>query len=144
MTKILIVLIVGLICEAAGVVLLKEGIDVVCKGKDITLVNVLPVVLKGATNFKILLGVFFEALFFACLLYMMSQREISFVWPLTSLSFVMTTLAAVFYLREHVSAARWAGVALIMLGAGLITWSEKVKEPKENAPVATATAQESR
>ena len=128
MGKILVILVIGLVCEAAGVVLLKEGIDSICRGKDVTVANILPIVLKGATHFKILLGVFFEALFFACLLYMMSQRDISFVWPLTSLSFVMTTLAAVFYLREPVSWTRWAGVALIMLGAGLITWSEKVKE----------------
>lgn len=134
MTKIIIILIVGLICEAAGVVLLKEGVDVICKSKDVTLVNIVPVVLKGATNMKIILGVALEAVFFACLLYMMSQRGISFVWPLTSLSFVMTTLAAVFYLREHVSVTRWAGVALIMLGAGLITWSEKSKEREQASP----------
>lgn len=135
MTKIIIILIVGLICEAAGVVLLKEGIDQVCKGKDVTLANIIPTVLKGATNARILLGVALEALFFACLLYLMSQREISFVWPLTSLSFVMTTLAAVFYLREHVSGTRWAGVALIMMGAALITWSEKRKEIQHTDPV---------
>ncbi|HMJ91890.1 MAG TPA: EamA family transporter, partial [Candidatus Acidoferrum sp.] len=93
-----------------------------------------PTVLKGATNLKIIIGVALEAAFFACLLYLMSQREISFVWPLTSLSFVMTTIAAVFYLKEHVSSARWIGVALIMMGAGFITWSEKVKEPREKAP----------
>ncbi len=133
MAKILIILVIGLICEAAGVVLLKDGIDTICKGKDITLVNIIPTVLKGATNLKIILGVALEAAFFACLLYLMSQREISFVWPLTSLSFVMTTLAAVFYLKEHVSSARWIGVAFIMLGAGFITWSEKVKEPREKA-----------
>ena len=135
MTKIIIILIVGLICEAAGIVLLKEGIDTICKGKDVTLVNIIPVVVKGITNVRILLGVALEAVFFACLLYMMSQREISFVWPLTSLSFVMTTLAAAFYLREHVSTARWVGVALIMVGAGFITWSEKVKEARGSAPV---------
>ncbi|HWN97052.1 MAG TPA: hypothetical protein VNT99_18625 [Methylomirabilota bacterium] len=129
MTKIIIILIVGLICEAAGVVLLKAGIDAVCKGKDVTLLNIVPTVLQGATNLKIIFGVALEAVFFACLLYMMSQKEISFVWPLTSLSFVMTTLAAVFYLQEHVSGARWAGIALIMIGAALITWSEKSKEP---------------
>lgn len=137
MAKILIILIVGLICEAAGVVLLKDGMDTICRGKDITLVNIVPTVLKGATNLKIILGVALEAAFFACLLYLMSQREISFVWPLTSLSFVMTTLAAVFYLNEHVSAARWLGVAFIMMGAGFITWSEKVKEPREKAPAIT-------
>lgn len=140
MTKIIIILIVGLVCEAAGVVLLKEGIDTICKGKDVTVATIVPTVIKGATNFKILLGVFFEAVFFACLLYMMSQKEISFVWPLTSLSFVMTTLAAVFYLNENVTASRWAGVALIMLGAGLITWSEKVKERSEKTPVTVERA----
>lgn len=128
MTKIIILLVIGLICEAAGIVLLKEGIDAVCKGRDVTLVNVVPHVLKGATNLKIIVGVALEAVFFACLLYLMSQKEISFVWPLTSLSFVMTTLAAVFYLRENVSGTRWAGVGLIMIGAALITWSEKQKE----------------
>ena len=130
MTKIIIILIVGLICEAAGIVVLKQGIDAICKGRDVTLVNIVPIVLKGATNPRIILGVALEAVFFACLLYMMSQKEISFVWPLTSLSFVMTTLAAVFYLHEHVSGTRWAGVALIMIGAALITWSEKQKEQR--------------
>lgn len=133
MTKIIIILVIGLICEAAGVVLLKKGIDVICRGKDVTVANIIPTVLKGATNLTIILGVALEAVFFACLLYLMSQREISFVWPLTSLSFVMTTLAAVFYLKEHVAPARWIGVAFIMLGAGLITWSEKVKEPQQQA-----------
>ena len=135
MTKIIIILIVGLICEAAGIVVLKQGIDVICKGRDVTLVNIIPIVLKGATNLRILFGVALEAIFFACLLYMMSQKEISFVWPLTSLSFVMTTLAAVFYLHEHVSGTRWAGVALIMIGAALITWSEKQKEMPRHATV---------
>ena len=132
MTKIIIILIVGLICEAAGVVLLKEGIDQVCRGRDVTLVNIVPIVLKGASNLRILLGVALEAAFFACLLYLMSQRQISFVWPLTSLSFVMTTFAAVFYLKEHVSGTRWLGVTLIMIGAAFITWSEKVKDAQRH------------
>src|SRR5688572_25737414 len=135
MTKIIIILIVGLICEAAGIVVLKQGIDAIIKGRDVTLVNILPIVLKGATNLRIIFGVALEAVFFACLLYMMSQKEISFVWPLTSLSFVMTTLAAVFYLHEHVSGTRWAGVALIMIGAALITWSEKQKEMRRAVAV---------
>ncbi|MEI7730896.1 MAG: EamA family transporter [Verrucomicrobiota bacterium] len=136
MTKILVILFVGLVCEAIGVVLLKDGIDGICKGRDVTLVNILPLFLKGVVNIKILLGVFFEAVFFACLLYLMSQKDISFIWPLTSLSFVVTTLAAVLYLKEHVTPARWIGVSLIMLGAGIITWNEKQTEKlKADAPV---------
>ena len=49
------------------------------------------------------------------------------MWPLTALSFVFATLAAMWFLHEHVSAVRWAGVVLIMLGAALISYSEHSK-----------------
>ena len=75
-----------------------------------------------------LFGVLFEAIFFAGLLILMGHRDISFVWPLTSLSMVMTTIAAIVLLGEKVSGTRWAGVVMMMLGAALITWSEQKKE----------------
>jgi drug/metabolite transporter (DMT)-like permease len=50
------------------------------------------------------------------------------VWPLTSLGFIFTTLAAQFILHEKVTATRWAGVLLIAIGAGLTGYSEAVKE----------------
>jgi drug/metabolite transporter (DMT)-like permease len=143
MTKILVVLFIGLVCEAIGVVLLKEGINAVCKGQDVTLQNAFPLFLKGVAQLRVILGVFFEALFFVCLLYLMSQKDISFIWPLTSLSFVMTTLAAVFYLKEPVSTARWLGVALIMVGAAIITWNEKQNERlKEHSTAAAPASQQ--
>jgi len=77
-------------------------------------------------------GVFFEALFFLCLLMLMSRSDISFLWPLTALSFVMTTLAALLFLGEKVSSVRWAGVVFIVLGAALISYSEHSK-PKPPA-----------
>jgi drug/metabolite transporter (DMT)-like permease len=41
---------------------------------------------------------------------------------------VFSTVAARFYLHEQIDALRWAGVVLIVLGAGLITFTEKRKE----------------
>lgn len=140
MLKILSILFVGLVFEAVGVVLLKGGIDTICQGKSVTLQNILPIVLKGALNPKILLGVLFEALFFVGLLYLISQKDVSFIWPMTSLSFVITTLAAVLYLKEHVSAERWIGVALIMAGAALITWNEKQNELRKASPPGAVAA----
>jgi uncharacterized membrane protein len=49
---------------------------------------------------------------------LMSKTDISFLWPLTGLSFVFATFAAIWFLGEHVSSMRWIGVALIMVGAG--------------------------
>jgi uncharacterized membrane protein len=63
---------------------------------------------------------------------------VSFVWPLTSISFVMTTLAAQFILKEKVDCLRWGGVALIMLGAALISVGEY---NREKAPKVEAAAQ---
>ena len=133
MAKILTVLLIALVFEALGVVILKRGIDHITaqekrrQGGEIkvTFKAVLRLIGHGFINPSVLLGVLFEALFFAGLLILMGQRDISFVWPLTSLSFVMTTIASIVVLKEHVSATRWAGVALIVLGAAFITWSEK-------------------
>ena len=95
------------------------------------------VVKAGATNLNILLGVFFEALFFASLLILMSKSDISFLWPLTGLSFVFATFAAMWFLHEQVSAVRWAGVVCIMIGAGLISYSEHAKPKLPAAPISS-------
>jgi drug/metabolite transporter (DMT)-like permease len=127
MAKLLLILLIGLIFEAAGVVLLKKGISQIGEVQKIVPSEIVRVISAGATNPTVLLGVFFEALFFACLLILMSKSDITFLWPLTALSFVMTTLAALIFLGERVSPVRWAGVVFIMIGAALITYSEHSK-----------------
>jgi drug/metabolite transporter (DMT)-like permease len=134
MAKLLIVLLIGLCFEAVGVVYLNQGLKHVGEVQKISASEIARVIKNGATNGNILLGVLFEAIFFGTLLYLMSQGTVSFIWPLTSLGFVLTTIAAKFYLHEEVSLLRWGGVLLIMLGAGLITYSEKILEAKPPAP----------
>ena len=140
MTKILIILIFGLLCEAVGVVYLKKGLKEIGGVQRISVSEIARVVKVGATNSDMWIGLFFDATFFLTLLIVMSKGTLSFVWPLTSLSFVFTTIAAKLYLHEQVSALRWGGVLLIMLGAGVITYTEKVVDAK---PPATSTAQSS-
>jgi uncharacterized membrane protein len=127
-----LILIVGLLFESAGVVLLKKGMTQAGEVKKITVSELVRVIKAGAANPSVLLGIFFEALFFICLLILLSESDISFLWPLTGLSFVFATFAAIWFLHEQVSALRWAGVVLIMLGASLISYSEHSK-PKAGA-----------
>src|SRR5215475_7310287 len=129
MAKMLLILLIGLIFEAAGVVLLKKGISQIGEVQKIVPSEVVRIVAAGATNPTVLLGVFFEALFFACLLILMSKSDITFLWPLTALSFVFSTLAAILFLHERVSAIRWVGVVFIMIGAACISYSEHT-QPK--------------
>lgn len=128
MTKYLLVLLIALVFEAIGVVFLNQGLKQIGDVPKVTTREMVRVVQRGVTNPNVLLGVFFEALFFAGLLILMSRSDVSFLWPLTSLGFVLTTLAAKFILHEQVPGLRWGGVLLIMLGAALITWSEQAKE----------------
>ena len=136
--KLIVILLIGLVMEAIGVVFLSKGLKQIGEITTVNAGEIARLIGRGATNGNILIGVFFEAAFFGTLLYLMSRGDVSFVWPLTSLGFVLTTLAAKFYLHENVSGLRWGGVLLIVLGAGLITYSEKVHEKKEPPPATAA------
>ncbi len=142
MAKLLLILLIGLVFEAAGVVFLKKGIMQIDQIKQVSAAEITRVVKAGATSPSVLLGVFFEALFFACLLILMAESDISFLWPLTALSFVMTTFAALIFLGERVSSVRWVGVVCIMVGAALISYSEHTKpkpSPLDASPAPSLT-----
>ncbi len=124
MLKFVLVLLVGLFLEAIGVVLLSRGLKEIGELERVSIFEVARMVKRGATHPKVVLGVAFEAAFFGILLYLLGRADVSLVWPLTSLGFVITALAAKFYLHEQVTGTRWAGVVLIVLGAALVSWGE--------------------
>jgi drug/metabolite transporter (DMT)-like permease len=126
-SKYIFILLIGLVFEAVGVVFLSKGLKEIGEVSRISVPEVTGLIGRGVRNPSLLLGILFEAIFFAALLYLLSQRDVSLVWPLTSLGFVITAIAARVFLNEEVSGVRWAGVILIVLGAGLVTWSEKTK-----------------
>src|SRR5690349_10326621 len=136
MFKLLLILLIGLCFESAGVVLLKKGMNNIGPMKGASPAEILRVAKAGVVSPQILAGVFFEALFFLCLLVLMSKSDISFLWPLTGLSFVFATFAAIWFLDERVSTARWTGVIFIMIGAAFISYSEHAKPVTKDAPAA--------
>jgi drug/metabolite transporter (DMT)-like permease len=141
MAKILLILVVAAIIESIGIAILSGGLkEIHMRDGDLPPGQIARVIKDGACNGKILLGIALEAVFFGALLYMLSIRDVSFVWPLTSMGFIVTTLAAQFLLHEQVSPGRWAGVLLIAAGAFLISYSEDAKKPDSPAPAAAASA----
>lgn len=135
MTKFVLILLVGLFLEAIGVVLLSRGLKDIGELQQVSVAEVLRLARSGATHPQILAGIAFEAAFFGILMFLLSRADVSLVWPLTSLGFVITALAAKFYLHEHVSGVRWAGVILIVLGAGLVSLGER---REKSAPIPPA------
>jgi drug/metabolite transporter (DMT)-like permease len=139
MTKLLIILAIAFIFEAFGVIALKKGLDEIGPAfteRQATMPlwkNILKLVGEWFTNKNILFGVLLEAIFFGLLQYLLGQRDVSFIWPLTALTFVTATLAAKYILHEKVDAIRWTGVLLIVSGAILIGISEQRKPKAKTA-----------
>jgi drug/metabolite transporter (DMT)-like permease len=131
MFKYVIILLIGICFEAAGVVYLSRGIKQINDPTTTEQGSVWQKIKSGATNPSMLLGVLFQATFFATLL-----------WPLTSLGLVLTTFSAKFILDEDVSALRWSGVIFIVMGSMMILYSEKSKELRK--PQITGTEQTAR
>jgi drug/metabolite transporter (DMT)-like permease len=135
MTKLITILLIGLLLEAVGVVFLSQGLHEIGEVKTVSAGEIARIIGRGVCNRNILLGVLFEAMFFGVLLYLLSQRDVSLIWPLTSLGFVITALAARLVRHEEVSALRWTGVAVIVIGATIVAWSEQAKEKSAPPPV---------
>lgn len=70
---------------------------------------------------SILIGILLLIGFFASYLTALSWADLSFVLPATSFGNVVVALLAKFWLHEHISLARWAGVLLITVGVGFVT-----------------------
>jgi drug/metabolite transporter (DMT)-like permease len=135
MTKLILVLLIGLVLEAVGVVLMSQGLHEIGEVKTISFGEISRIILRGVVNRNILLGTLLQACFFGALIYLLSVRDVSLIWPLTALGFVLTTLAARLVRHEEVSALRWTGVVIIMIGAALVAWSEHAKSKAVPPPV---------
>jgi len=72
-------------------------------------------------NPTVALGILFLLAFFACYMTSLSWADLTYVMPATSVSYILLTLLARFYLHENISVARWCGVLLISAGVGFVT-----------------------
>jgi drug/metabolite transporter (DMT)-like permease len=129
MAKVILILLLALVFEAVGVVFLSAGLKEIGEPQSARPAELVRVVRQGAVNPKLLLGVLLESIFFLFLLVLLKRNDVSLIWPLTSLGFVLTALSAKFILHEHLSPARWVGVALIVIGAALVSWSQRHQPP---------------
>ena len=60
------------------------------------------------------------ALAFFSLLAMLSFENVSFVVPVTALSYAAGAVGAAIFLRERISTQRWLGVAIVCVGVTIV------------------------
>ena len=88
--------------------------------KDFRPHAIIRVILRALRNKWMWLGVGMMTLSFFSLLAILEIENVSFVVPVTALSYVAGALGGVFFLREHVSSRRWIGIALVCIGVTLV------------------------
>lgn len=57
-----------------------------------------------------------------------SSRNISFLYPLTALNYVIVSIGGKLLFNETISAGRWTGIAVVVLGVALLQRSMKEEQ----------------
>jgi uncharacterized membrane protein len=84
-------------------------------------VNANPVLyLRAMLDPLVAIGIAMQILWLLSRMSLLSIADLSYVLPVTSVGYVLSTFLGWLMLHESVSAARWAGAALISLGAALV------------------------
>ncbi len=56
---------------------------------------------------------------------LLSWADLSWVLPVTALGYVLSVVAGLVFFQEQIALSRWAGTALIAVGAALVAPSER-------------------
>jgi uncharacterized membrane protein len=69
--------------------------------------------------------------FFASYMTALSWADLTFVMPATAFGYVVVALLGRFWLHEHLSAYRWAGIVLIVCSVGFVANGPSRTETRE-------------
>ncbi|MBS1787074.1 MAG: EamA family transporter [Acidobacteria bacterium] len=84
-------------------------------------------ILRMIRNPYLIGGVACMAVSFFSFISLLSYADLSFVVPLTAVSYITNTLGARFFLGERISRERWMGTLLVAFGVALVSISGKLE-----------------
>jgi drug/metabolite transporter (DMT)-like permease len=120
-----IVILIATLSAAVGEVLLSYGMR---KSGEVDLTvpsQWVDLILSVIRNPYVMAGVVLLAVFFFLYLASLSWDDISYVMPLTAMSFIFVALMARFVLKEEVSWYRWVGTVLIVVGIAFVAFEDR-------------------
>jgi drug/metabolite transporter (DMT)-like permease len=106
----------------AGQVLVKQGLNLK-GGFQLSLSSFWPEFTKLITSGYIWLGALVTMSSGLLWMDVLSKKDLSFVYPLISLTYVLSLAASALVFREHISPLRWLGVVAICLGVYMVSRS---------------------
>jgi drug/metabolite transporter (DMT)-like permease len=108
------------VAGTGGELCVSRAMKVVGEAPSLRPIEIAKIVLRALRVPWMWLGVGMMALAFFSLLGALSIYNVSFVVPVTALSYVAGAFGGVVFLREHVGFQRWLGVLLISIGVALV------------------------
>ena len=108
------------VAGTGGELCVSRAMKVVGEAPSLRPIEVAKVILRALRVPWMWLGVGMMALAFFSLLGALSIYNVSFVVPVTALSYVAGAFGGVVFLRERVGFQRWLGVLLISMGVALV------------------------
>jgi drug/metabolite transporter (DMT)-like permease len=99
--------------------LIKTGMNKIQISDFLNIFNI-SVIINIITSWYVVGGFALYAITLVLLLGVMSKEDVSFVYPLLSIGYIITAIFAIMFLNEFVSVLRWGGIALIFLGSFFI------------------------
>ena len=116
----LVLVIACILGNATGQMLMKQGMDKLDSIGNIKELFNLTTFIKIFTNPYVLLGLLCYGISLILWLGAMSTLNISFMYPLLSLAYVLTAVAAWMFFKESVTLVHWIGIILVVSGCTLI------------------------
>ena len=121
MVKTLVIVFCAAILGGTGHVLLAKGMRPVGDLTEAPSHRLGGMVTRAISNPWLILGVTLQAGFFFIYLTLLSRADVSLVLPLTAVDYIVVAVLAQYVLGETVTPVRWAGMALIVCGVGLLS-----------------------
>ena len=117
--NVILIILIGILFASLGQIFLKIGMNAVGSISTITYSDILSIF----SNLYIILGLLVYGLATILWLIALSQKDLSYVYPFMSLTFIIVLFLSYFVLREQVSTARFVGTFIIILGLIIIVKS---------------------
>lgn len=112
-------LLFGVLLNASAQLFLKFGMDRIGEF-SFTVANIWPIAWKVATNYFVILGLMCYVISVIVWLMVLSRVPVGLAYPMVSIGYIVTAIAGYFLLGETLTAARIAGIFVIILGVYLV------------------------
>ncbi len=121
--KVIALVICATLAVASGEAILAKGMKLSSNADGSGMLATV----KAVLNRHVIVGTILMTLYFGMYMLALKWADLSFVLPLTALSFLFGAVLARYYLHETITPTRWIGTLIIMAGVVVVGLGESSK-----------------